>query len=152
MLDLASMTWETEGKPPTLTYELCNNLCDDIESVPYHKVTWPIMLMLPALHEFTLAWLMAHLYSPVQQCVLLVQVFTFGGKRGPMDFQNVVEVMDCGMQFWHTPDIMGQPPCPRSAGTAWWLGACSTAGGMGGHLTELLVCTDALHGPLQPAQ
>eukprot|EP00891_Asterochloris_glomerata_P001316 jgi/Astpho2/1316/Aster-06188 len=82
MLDLASMTWETEGKPPTLTYELCNNLCDDIESVPYHKV------------------------------------FTFGGKRGPMDFQNVVEVMDCGMQFWHTPDVVGQPPCPRED-SAW---------------------------------
>ena len=55
MLDLASMTWETEGKPPTLTYELCNNLCDDIESVPYHKVTWPITVLLPALHDVSLA-------------------------------------------------------------------------------------------------
>ena len=55
MLDLASMTWETEGKPPTLTYELCNNLCDDIESVPYHKVTWPITVLLPALRDVPLA-------------------------------------------------------------------------------------------------
>ena len=79
MLDLNKMAWESDAKPPTLTYELCNNLCDDIESVPYHKV------------------------------------FTFGGKRGATEFQNVVEVMDCGMQFWHQPEVQGTPPCPRSA-------------------------------------
>ena len=79
MLDLNKMAWESDAKPPTLTYELCNNLCDDIESVPYHKV------------------------------------FTFGGKRGATDFQNVVEVMDCGMQFWHQPEVQGTPPCPRCA-------------------------------------
>ncbi|DBA86689.1 TPA: Dynein alpha chain, flagellar outer arm [Trebouxia sp. C0004] len=82
MLDLNKMAWELDAKPPALTYELCNNLCDDIESVPYHKV------------------------------------FTFGGKRGATDFQNVVEVMDCGMQFWHQPEVQGTPPCPRED-TAW---------------------------------
>lgn len=79
MLDLNKMAWESDAKPPALTYELCNNLCDDIESVPYHKI------------------------------------FTFGGKRGATEFQNVVEVMDCGMQFWHQPEVQGTPPCPRCA-------------------------------------
>lgn len=54
-LDLNSMTWE-ETQPPTLPYEICNNMCDGIESVPYHKV------------------------------------FSFGGKKGMMQYLNTVEV------------------------------------------------------------
>lgn len=42
--------------------QVCNNLCDGIESVPYHKV------------------------------------FSFGGKKGMMQYMNTVEVMDCGLQ------------------------------------------------------
>ncbi len=96
MLDLNKMAWESDAKPPALTYELCNNLCDDIESVPYHKV------------------------------------FTFGGKRGATDFQNVVEVMDCGMQFWHQPEVQGTPPCPRYLQTA----NCSHVAGINSFLSK----------------
>lgn len=42
--------------------QICNNMCDGIESVPYHKV------------------------------------FSFGGKKGMMQYMNTVEVMDCGSQ------------------------------------------------------
>ncbi|KAK9817742.1 hypothetical protein WJX72_001478 [[Myrmecia] bisecta] len=82
LLDLNKMCWEANGKVPSLDYELCNNLCDDIESVPYHKV------------------------------------FTFGGKRGAMEYLSTVEVMDCGSLFWHQPEVLGTPPCPRED-TAW---------------------------------
>lgn len=107
MLDLNKMAWESDAKPPALTYELCNNLCDDVESVPYHKV------------------------------------FTFGGKRGATDFQNVVEVMDCGMQFWHQPEVQGTPPCPRYLETA----NCSHVAGINALLSKAtLMCH------LQPLQ
>lgn len=56
MLDLTKMAWENETQPPTLPYEICNNICDGIESVPYHKV------------------------------------FSFGGKKGMMQYMNTVEV------------------------------------------------------------
>lgn len=38
MLDLSRMAWENDTQPPCLPYEICNNMCDGIESVPYHKV------------------------------------------------------------------------------------------------------------------
>ena len=38
MLDLNKMAWENDTQPPCLSYEICNNICDGIESVPYHKV------------------------------------------------------------------------------------------------------------------
>jgi dynein heavy chain len=77
VLDLASMTWQTEGAP-LLPFEVCNNVCDDIESVPYHKV------------------------------------FSFGGKKGMMQYMNTVEVMDCGSQVWSTPPVEGgKAPCGR---------------------------------------
>eukprot|EP00882_Tetradesmus_deserticola_P019895 GHRQ01021442.1.p1 GENE.GHRQ01021442.1~~GHRQ01021442.1.p1 ORF type:complete len:333 (+),score=100.02 GHRQ01021442.1:429-1427(+) len=79
VLDLASMTWQTEGAP-LLPFEVCNNVCDDIESVPYHKV------------------------------------FSFGGKKGMMQYMNTVEVMDCGSQVWSTPPVDGgKAPCGRCA-------------------------------------
>jgi hypothetical protein len=40
-LDLSKMTWEEEGRqgtPPAPGFKLCNSLCDDIESLPHHKV------------------------------------------------------------------------------------------------------------------
>jgi dynein heavy chain, axonemal len=55
MLDLNRMAWE-DTQPPMLPYEICNNLCDGIESVPHHKV------------------------------------FSFGGKKGMMQYMNTVEV------------------------------------------------------------
>lgn len=82
MLDLNRMAWE-ETQPATLPYEICNNICDGIESVPYHKV------------------------------------FSFGGKKGMMQYMNAVEVMDCGSQIWSTPlTDHGAPPCGRED-TAW---------------------------------
>jgi len=53
-----TMTW-TEEAAPRLPYEICNNMCDGIESVPYHKV------------------------------------FSFGGKKGMMQYMNTVEVGGC---------------------------------------------------------
>jgi dynein heavy chain len=83
MLDLASMAWENDTQPPCLPYEICNNVCDGIESVPYHKV------------------------------------FSFGGKKGMMQYVNAVEVMDCGSQVWSTPPTdHGVAPCGRED-TAW---------------------------------
>lgn len=77
MLDLAEMTWQSEGAPK-LPYGVCNNVCDGVESVPYHKV------------------------------------FSFGGKKGMMQYLNTVEVMDCGSQVWSTPPLdSGTPPCGR---------------------------------------
>jgi len=38
MLDLNDFAWVNDVQPPTLPYEICNNVCDGIESVPYHKV------------------------------------------------------------------------------------------------------------------
>jgi len=77
VLDLATMTWQSEGAP-LLPYGVCNNVCDGIESVPYHKV------------------------------------FSFGGKKGMMQYMNAVDVMDCGSQVWSTPPIdSGKPPCGR---------------------------------------
>lgn len=77
VLDLANMTWQQEGAP-LLPFEVCNNVCDDIESVPYHKV------------------------------------FSFGGKKGMMQYMNSVEVMDCGSQVWSTPPVeAGTAPCGR---------------------------------------
>lgn len=32
-----TQTW-TEETAPRLPYEICNNMCDGIESVPFHKV------------------------------------------------------------------------------------------------------------------
>ncbi len=79
VLDLASMTWQ-DGNAPNLSYEICNNVCDGIESVPYHKV------------------------------------FSFGGKRGMMQYASTVEVMDAGSQVWSTPPVdAGEPPCGRWA-------------------------------------
>lgn len=46
----------------TAARQVCNNICDGIESVPYHKV------------------------------------FSFGGKKGMMQYMNEVEVMDAGTQ------------------------------------------------------
>ncbi len=69
MLDLSTMAWENDTQPPCLPYELCNNVCNDIESVPYHKV------------------------------------FSFGGKKGMMQYLNQVEVMDCGSLIWSTPPV-----------------------------------------------
>ena len=69
MLDLTRMAWENDTQPPCLPYELSNNVCDGIESVPFHKV------------------------------------FSFGGKKGMMQYLNTVEVMDCGSQIWSTPPI-----------------------------------------------
>ncbi len=77
VLDLHTLTWQ-EGQAPSLAYQLCNNVCDGIESVPYHKV------------------------------------FSFGGKRGMMQYTNAVEVMDAGSQVWSTPPVdAGQAPCGR---------------------------------------
>lgn len=56
MLDLNNWAWENETQPPSLPYDICNNVCDGIESVPYHKV------------------------------------FSFGGKKGMMQYSNSVEV------------------------------------------------------------
>ncbi len=83
MLDLNRMAWENETQPPTLPYEICNNVCDGIESVPYHKV------------------------------------FSFGGRKGMMQYLTTVEVMDCGSQMWSTPPVdHGVPPVGRED-TAW---------------------------------
>eukprot|EP00877_Chromochloris_zofingiensis_P015255 jgi/Chrzof1/9984/Cz04g22250.t1 len=83
VLDLNSMTWQNDGQAPCLAYDVCNNVCDDIESVPFHKV------------------------------------FSFGGKKGMMQYMNAVEVMDCGSQVWSTPPVeAGQAPCGRED-TAW---------------------------------
>lgn len=77
VLNLADMTWQAECVPQ-LPYDVCNNVCDGIESVPYHKV------------------------------------FSFGGKKGMMQYHNTVEVMDCGSQVWSTPPVDGgQAPCGR---------------------------------------
>ncbi len=65
MLDLSKMAWENEAQPPCLPYEICNNVCDGIESVPYHKV------------------------------------FSFGGKKGMMQYMNTVEVRTwVGLRGW----------------------------------------------------
>jgi dynein heavy chain, axonemal len=79
ILDLNRMAWENDTQPPTLPYEICNNLCDGVESVPYHKV------------------------------------FSFGGKKGMMQYLNSVEVMDCGSQVWSSPpvDATLAPPVGR---------------------------------------
>lgn len=78
VLDLATMSWQTGPGAPLLSYAVCNNVCDGIESVPYHKV------------------------------------FSFGGKKGMMQYINTVEVMDCGSQVWSTPPVdAGKPPCGR---------------------------------------
>lgn len=77
VLNLADMTWQSEAAPG-LPFDVCNNVCDGIESVPYHKV------------------------------------FSFGGKKGMMQYMNTVEVMDCGSQVWSTPPIeSGLAPCGR---------------------------------------
>eukprot|EP00879_Flechtneria_rotunda_P017284 GHRR01018106.1.p1 GENE.GHRR01018106.1~~GHRR01018106.1.p1 ORF type:complete len:1124 (+),score=375.49 GHRR01018106.1:243-3374(+) len=82
VLDLASMTWQADGAP-LLPSDVCNNVCDGIESVPFHKV------------------------------------FSFGGKKGMMQYMNIVDVMDCGMQVWSTPSAEGSNvPCGRED-TAW---------------------------------
>ena len=46
------------------------------------------------------------------------KLFTFGGKKGVMDYVNSVDVMDCGQLVWNSVNVMGKPPCPREA-TAW---------------------------------
>ena len=46
------------------------------------------------------------------------KLFTFGGKKGIMDYINSVDVMDCGQLVWNTMNVMGKPPCPRED-TAW---------------------------------
>ena len=43
------------------------------------------------------------------------KLFTFGGKKGIMDYINSVDVMDCGQLVWNTMNVMGKPPCPREA-------------------------------------
>ena len=58
IFNLNTMSW-TEGTAPRLPYEICNNVCDGIESVPFHKV------------------------------------FSFGGKKGMMQYMNTVEVGAC---------------------------------------------------------
>ena len=71
MLDLkpneetGRMSWENNAQPPSLPYEICNNVCNGIESVPYHKV------------------------------------FSFGGKKGPMQYLNAVEVRRASWALKH---------------------------------------------------
>ena len=65
MLDLTRMAWENDTQPPCLPYELCNNVCDGIESVPYHKV------------------------------------FSFGGKKGMMQYLNQVRMLNCFLFSLH---------------------------------------------------
>ena len=36
--DLASVKWSEAAKSPALEGLVCNNVCDAVESVPYHKV------------------------------------------------------------------------------------------------------------------
>lgn len=38
VLDVAEMKWESHPDPPCLPGQVCMNLADDVESVPYHKV------------------------------------------------------------------------------------------------------------------
>ena len=40
ILDLKDMRWEGDesGQPPSLSYDICANLYDGIESVPHHKI------------------------------------------------------------------------------------------------------------------
>ena len=41
-------------------------------------------------------------------------MFSFGGKKGMMQYMNTVEVMDCGSQVWSTPPVdHGTPPTGR---------------------------------------
>jgi dynein heavy chain len=88
VLDLQTMTWQAESAAPVLSYAVCNNVCDGVESVPYHKV------------------------------------FSFGGKKGMMQYLNTVEVMDCGNQVWSTPPLdTGKTPCGRYG--AGWKGNCA---------------------------
>jgi dynein heavy chain len=49
------------------------------------------------------------------QSVPYHKVFSFGGKRGMMNYLNSVEVMDCGNLVWSTPAVQGsgKPPCGR---------------------------------------
>ena len=69
MLDLSKMCWENDIQAPCLPFEVSNNVCDGIESVPFHKV------------------------------------FSFGGKKGMMQYLNSVDVMDAGSQIWSTPPV-----------------------------------------------
>jgi dynein heavy chain, axonemal len=87
--DLDAIRWSTSAVP-CLQRAICNNCCDSIESVPYHKM------------------------------------FSFGGKKGGMDYMNSVEVLDAGTEQWSSPclishpvqELMAAPPSPRED-SAW---------------------------------
>jgi dynein heavy chain, axonemal len=70
--NLDSLKWSL-GPVPCLERAICNNCCDSIESVPYHKM------------------------------------FSFGGKKGAMDYMNTVEVLDAGTELWSTPALITHP-------------------------------------------
>jgi dynein heavy chain, axonemal len=90
--NLTECRWndDVNVKAPNVDHLLCNNCCDAIESVPYHKV------------------------------------FSFGGKKGAMDYMNCIDVLDAGTQKWHNPHIVPHakselatdPPQAREA-SAW---------------------------------
>lgn len=72
----------------------------------------------------TLSWLPDAPAVPLDACnsicdgvqsVPFHKVFSFGGKRGMMNYLNTVEVMDCGNQIWNTPVVQGsgKAPCGR---------------------------------------
>lgn len=134
-LDLATLTWERapDGSAtgvPVPGGEVCCAAVEDVESVPYHKVSrWgetdrrvpgtfqtaraagalqALLAPQPVVRE--------HRCRPQpcrnqqRNCVprlvhAVLQVFTFGGKRGMMSYVNSVEVMDCGSRVWSTPPL-----------------------------------------------
>jgi dynein heavy chain, axonemal len=71
--DLSAIHWNDNAKAPNLDYMICNNCCDAIESVPYHKV------------------------------------FSFGGKKGAMDYMNRIDILDAGNQEWYSPAVVPHP-------------------------------------------
>lgn len=71
--DLSAVHWNDTVQAPNLDSMICNNCCDAIEAVPYHKV------------------------------------FSFGGKKGAMDYMNSINILDAGTQEWFTPNIVPHP-------------------------------------------
>lgn len=71
--DLSALRWAEEGASPAIDSLLCNNVCDAIESVPYHKV------------------------------------FSFGGKKGAMDYMSAIDVLDAGTEQWYAPAVVAHP-------------------------------------------
>ena len=81
-------------------------LTDDLSSVH-----WNDTVQAP-----TLDYMVCNNCCSAIEAVPYHKVFTFGGKKGAMDYMNTIDILDAGTQEWFTPNIVPHPRAELASG------------------------------------